>query len=365
LPRDSDGKRKQQWVSVKGTKKDAEKKLAELLHQVDTGGFVKPNRKTTVAQFLEVWLKDYAWALLSPKTAEGYQDIVQRHLIPNLGMIPLTELSPKHIQAFYTNSLSSGRLDGKGKLSSSSVLRYHQCLHSALESAVRWGWVARNAADAVHPPHAEKYAMNTLDEDGIKKLLEAAQATPYYGLFHMALYTGMRRSELLALRWCDVDLLLAQVSVSRSMHKLRNGNIIFKPPKSAKGRRTVALAPSTCLVLREHLEKQKALCTMVGKRLEDNDLIFSQPDGAPLLPDSITHAWVKLARNVGLPGIRLHDARHTHASLLLKQGVHPKVVQERLGHASIAITLDTYSHVTPGLQEAAAKRFEEVLQPKE
>lgn len=361
LPRDSDGKRKQEWITVKGTKKDAEKKLAELLHQVDTGSFVKPNRKTTVAQFLERWLKDYVWALLSPKTAEGYQDIVQRHLIPNLGRIPLTELKPKHIQEFYTNSLSNGRLNGKGKLSSSSVLRYHQCLHCALESAVRWGQVARNAADAVHPPHAERYAMNTLDEDNIKKLLEAAQATPYYALLHMALYTGMRRSELLALRWRDVDLLLAQASVTRSMHKLRSGSIMFKAPKSVKGRRTVALAPLTCVVLREHRDKQGALSTMRGKRLEDSDLVFSQSDGAPLLPDSITHAWVKLARGVGLQGIRLHDARHTHASLLLKQGVHPKVVQERLGHASIAITLDTYSHVVPGLQEAAAVRFEEGL----
>lgn len=322
---------------------------------------MKPNRKTTVAQFLERWLNDYAWALLSPKTAEGYQDIVQRHLIPNLGKIPLTELSPKRIQEFYTKSLSNGRLHGKGKLSPSSVLRYHQCLHCALESAVRWGWVARNAADAVHPPHSEKHAMNTLDEDGVKKLLEAAKATPYYALFHMALYTGMRRSELLALRWCDVDLLLMQASVTRSMHKLRNGSIIFKAPKSVKGRRTVALAPLTCLVLREHGEKQGALYTTLGKRLEESDLIFAQPDGSPLLPDSMTHAWVKLARSVGLQGIRLHDARHTHASLLLKQGVHPKVVQERLGHASIAITLDTYSHVAPGLQEAAALKFDQLL----
>ena len=123
----------------------------------------------------------------------------------------------------------------------------------------------------------------------------------------------------------------------------------------------VALSPSTCIVLREQREKQEALSTMMGKRLEDSDLIFSQPDGRPLLPDSVTHAWVKLVRKIGLNGVRLHDARHTHASLLLKQGVHPKVVQERLGHASIAITLDTYSHVSPGLQEAAALKFDQLL----
>ncbi len=354
------GKKKYLWHSIKGTKRDAEKSLAELLHQVDTGGFVKPG-KLTVATFLERWLRDYVWPLLSPKTAEGYQDIVRRHLIPKLGQIPLTELKPKHIQEFYAKALSSGRLDGKGGLSPNSILRYHQCLHSALESAGKWGLVARNVADAVDPPRTNKHRLNTLDEDGINSVLQAAESTPHYALFYCALFTGMRRSELLALRWCDVDLLLGQISVNRSLHHLRNGAVIFRAPKSVKGRRMVALSPSTCIVLRKQREKQEALSTMMGKRLEDSDLIFSQADGRPLLPDSVTHAWVKLVRKVGLNGVRLHDARHTHASLLLKQGVHPKVVQERLGHASIAITLDTYSHVSPGLQEAAALKFDQLL----
>mgnify|MGYP000382577321 CR=1 FL=1 len=354
------GKKKYLWHSVKGTKRDAEKVLAELLHQVDTGGFVKPGR-LTVATFLERWLLDYVWPLLSPKTAEGYQDIVRRHLIPKLGQIPLTELKPKHIQEFYAKALSSGRLDGKGGLSPNSVLRYHQCLHSALGSADKWGLVARNVADAVDPPRANKHRLNTVDEDGIKSILQAAQSTPYYALFYCALFTGMRRSELLAIRWCDVDLLMGQISVTRSLHYLRNRTVIFRAPKSVKGRRMVALSPSTCIVLRERRGTQEALYTMMGKRLEDSDLVFSQPDGRPLLPDSVTHAWVKLVRKVGFDGVRLHDARHTHASLLLKQGIHPKVVQERLGHASIAITLDTYSHVYPGLQEAAALKFDQLL----
>ena len=170
----------------------------------------------------------------------------------------------------------------------------------------------------------------------------------------------MRRSELLALRWSDVDLLMGQISVIRSLHCLRGGSVIFRAPKSAKGRRTIALSPSTCLILRQHREQQEALCTMIGKRLEDSDLIFTQADGKPILPDTVTHAWIKLAKKTKL-GIRFHDLRHTHASVLLKQGVHPKVVQERLGHASIAITLDTYSHVAPGLQEAAALKFERAL----
>lgn len=190
----------------------------------------------------------------------------------------------------------------------------------------------------------------------MKRFLEAARATPYYALF-----TGMRRSELLALQWIGVDLPLAQLSVTRSLHHLRDGSTVYRPPKTAKGRRLVSLPPSAALLLKEHRERQEADREMMGLTLKDSDLVFAHLDGTPLLPTSITHAWVKLVRRCGLGGIRLHDARHTHASLLLKAGVHPKIVQERLGHSSVQITLDTYSHVTPGLQQAAAERFDEGL----
>jgi integrase len=171
----------------------------------------------------------------------------------------------------------------------------------------------------------------------------------------------MRRSELLALRWKDIDFMLGQVYVNRSLHHLRDGSIVFQSPKTAKGRRTVALPPSAVIVLREHREKQKLERAMLGIPLTDEDIVFSHPDGNPWLPNTVTHAWIKLVRRTGLKEIRLHDARHSHASLLLKQGTHPKIVQERLGHSGIAITLDTYSHVTPGLQQAAAARFDELL----
>jgi len=206
--------------------------------------------------------------------------------------------------------------------------------------------------------------MHTLSEEDIYTFLEAAKKTPYYALFYLALFTGMRRSELLALQWCDVDLALGQVYVARTLHHLRNGGIAFRAPKTAKGRRTIALPPSACIALRAHREAQEARRTMLEIPLREDELVFSQLDGRPLLPDTVTHAWVKLVRRTGLQGIRLHDARHTHASLMLKQGVHPKIVQERLGHASIQITLDTYSHVAPGLQAAAAVRFDELLAPK-
>ena len=203
----------------------------------------------------------------------------------------------------------------------------------------------RNPADAVDAPRFQRPEINIMNADEINTFLEAAKDTPFYAIFYLALFTGMRRSELLALRWSDVDLMLCQLYVSRSLHQLKNGEIIFRQPKSDRSRRMIALTPSTALVLREHKENHNSEKLLQGLPISDDDLVFSQPDRRPYRPDTITHAWIKLARKTGLRGIRLHDARHSHASLMLKQGVHPKIVQERLGHSSIQITLDTYSHV--------------------
>jgi len=349
------GKRKQQWISVKGTKKDAEKRLSELLHQLDTGTFMKPG-KTTLREFLERWLKDYR-PNLSPRGFERYEGVVKIHLVPSLGSIPLTQLRPEHLQKLYTAKLNDG-------LSANTVRYHHAVLHVALQTAVRWGLVNRNVADAVSPPPVRRTEMQTWDEDDIARFLEAAKDTPYHALFYLALFTGMRRSELLALRWCDVDFVLSQVYVSRSLHQLKDGSYVFTEPKSAKSRRTIALPPSATLLLKEYREKQKLERAMLGIGLSDDDLLFSHLGGKPLRPNTITRAWTMLAARCGLKVIRLHDARHTHASLMLKQGIHPKIVQERLGHASIQMTLDTYSHVAPGLQQAAAERFDQALKHK-
>ncbi len=345
-------KRTQQWVSIKGSKKAAEKKLAELLHELDTGSFVKPG-KTTLAEFLGQWLKDYAWSNLAPRTAEGYEHIIRRHIIPALGNIALTQLKPEHLQRYYSDKLTD--------LSSQSVRHHHMVLHNALKTAVRWGSLSRNPADAVSPPRTVRLEMQTWGEDDIHRFLEAAKDSQYYALFYLALFTGMRRSELLALRWQDVDLMLGHVYVNRGLHHLRDGSIVFRAPKTAKGKRSVALPPSAIMALKEHQERQKFERMMLGMEPTDEALVFSHPNGNPWLPNTVTHAWIKLVRRTGLKRIRLHDARHSHASLLLKQGTHPKIVQERLGHSGIAITLDTYSHVAPGLQQAAALRFDELF----
>jgi len=358
------GKYKYQWVTVKGTKRDAERRLAELLHQIDNGTFIKPG-KLTLGEYMVRWLEDYVWPNLAPRTSEGYESILRCHLVPALGSIPLVQLKPDHIQRYYSDKLSRGRYDGEGALSHTSVLHHHTCLHRALRMALRWGLINRNPADAVTPPHAQRPQMRTMNQEDMTRFLEAAKATSYYVLFYQALFTGMRRSELLALRWCDVDLLLCQAHVSRTLHQLKTGEIVIGVPKSAKGRRMISLPPSAALLLQEHRDRQSAQRLALGIPLKDEDLIFSTLDGKPLRPNTVTRAWSALAVRCGLEGLRLHDARHSHASLMLTQGVHPKIVQERLGHATIAVTLDTYSHVAPGLQEAAAKGFDAMVLPSQ
>jgi integrase len=351
---DATGKYKYRWVSVRGTKKDAERRLSELLHQLDTGTFLNQG-KTTLAEYLRRWLQEYAKPNLSPRGFERYESITRVHLIPRLGSIPLVQLTSERLQKHYTLMINAG-------LSPRSIRYHHVVLHKALETAIKWGLLIRNVSDGVDVPHAHQTEMQTWDEYEVTRFLQTARESPYYALFHTALFTGMRRSELLALQWRDIDF--HQISVNRSLHQLRDGSYVFTQPKSVRSRRTIALSPSSILTLSEHKEEQKSIRAMLGLPLGDDDLAFATHDGKPLRPNTVSRAWTALAAHAGLKVIRLHDARHTHASLMLKQGVHPKIVQERLGHSSIQVTLDTYSHVAPGLQEAAAESFDRLVSPR-
>jgi integrase len=345
------GKRKQKWYSVKGTKPQAEKRLTELLAQHDLGALPDPG-KLTVKDFLTRWIKDYA-PNISPRGLDRYTGIISRHLIPALGNIRLAQLHPQHIQAHYTEKLKT--------LSPSTVRVHHAVLHKALDTAVRWGLVSRNASDAVTPPHPVHKDMLAWDERETRTFLESARSSSYYPLFYLALTTGMRRSEMLALRWLDCDLATGHVNISRTLHQTKDGQFHIEDTKTPASRRAIALPASTVAVLKSHKESVTALSLLLEIPLSEQGLIFSKPDGTPLRPNFVTRAWHDAVKKAGVKQIRLHDARHTHASLLLKQGVHPKIVQERLGHYSIQMTLDIYSHVMPGLQESAAAQFDEIL----
>ena len=362
------GKRLRHFESVKGTKKVAQQRMHELLHTLEQGAYVRPSR-LTVAQFLGEWLQDYVELNCSPRTKASYEMIIRRHLIPELGSIPLSQLEPRHLQASYSRQRERGRVDGKGQLSLQTVRYCHSLLAEALGYAVKMGLLSRNVAQATEAPRADHKVMPTLAPEDVPRFLKAAQETPYYTLFYLLLHTGLRRGEALALRWKNVDLGLASLGVSaylsvvEAAYKL-NGTYVIKEPKTSHSRRRIALPPSLGLVLRQHKAGQEAQRALLGKPLTDNDFVFAHPDGSPLDPSTVSHAFNKVMRKAGLPHIRLHDLRHTHASLLLQAGVHPKVVQERLGHSSIRVTLDTYSHVMGGLQEVAAQRFDDFLSAK-
>ena len=356
----STGKRKQQWVTVKGPKKAAEKRLAELQHQLDTGSYIKPD-KVTLGSFLDRWLQDYAWPNLSAETAQAYDIMARKHLIPALGNIPLQQLTPARVQAYYTQKLTSGRRDGKGGLSPRTVHHHHELLHVALESAVKWQLVQRNVADSVDAPKYRPKEMRTFGQESMLEFLESVRATEYYPVFYTALFTGMRRSELLALRWSDLDLDLGVISINRSLHHLEDKSFVFQPPKTPKSRRQMPLSPSTSIMLRQHRDSQRAARLLIDHPVTENDLVFCQVDGRPLLPHSVSQAWRRLVRQAGFRGIRLHDARHTHATFMLEQGGNWKIISERLGHTSVAMTLDLYAHASPGLQQAAAQGFDRVF----
>jgi integrase len=345
------GKYKYHWETVKGTKKEAEKRRTELLHQLDTGTFIRPS-KTTFAEYLGRWLSDYARPNISPRSYERYAGIITKYLIPEMGDIPLTQLKPEHIQKHYTTIRSQG-------LKPQTVRFHHALVHKSLQTAVKWGLLHRNVADGVDVPKNGHAEMQTWDDFEVRQFLDAAKDSIYYALFHTALFTGMRRSELLGLKWGDLEI--DKIHVCRALHHLKDGSYIFTQPKSEKSRRTIDLSPSSVLVLAEHKERQQGVRTMLGETVGKDDLVFSTPQGAPLRPNTITRSWTVLAAKAGVKPIRLHDARHTHASLMLKQGVHPKIVQERLGHSTISMTLDIYSHVAPGLQEAAARGFDALV----
>ena len=358
--RGPDGRRLQTWRTVHGTKRDAERERTRLLHELNTGAYVEP-AKLTVAEYLEQWLRDCAEPKVSAKTFERYEEVVRRHLVPALGQHRLDKLQPLHIQAYYSSALKNGRLDGKGGLSAQTVVHHHRIFRQALGQAVRWQLIVRNPADAVDPPRPRRQEMPALDDDQIAQLLEAAKGTSCYIAVLIAVTTGLRRGEVLALRWQDVDLDKGTLAVRQTLEQTKKFGLTFKEPKSQKSRRVVALPAILVEELRKHRRKQSKQRLALRRAYQDHGLVCPRDDGSPQSPDALSAAFPHLVSRAGVPRMRFHDQRHTHATQLLIHGVHPKVVSERLGHANIGITLDTYSHVLPGMQEDAACRVDAAL----
>ncbi len=356
------GRRRQKSQTVKGKKRDAQRVLHEVVISLEQGAYVKPN-KVTLGDWLRQWLKDYASMNTTNRTQESYSSIVERHLIPSLGKVMLADLQPQHIQSYYAEKLSNGRADGKGGLSARSVVYHHRILSKALNYAVKMGMVVRNVADVVQPPRVQRVTMRTLSTEEVKSFLDTAQETDYYVYFATLLYTGLRRGELLALRWRNLDLVKDTLTVVETAYKLGNGDYIIKEPKTAQSRRSVVLTPALVELFKAYRIDQELLRIQLGVSLNADDFVFIRPDGSPINPNAVTLAFRRIIKKTGLRSLRIHDLRHTHATLMLKAGVHPKVVSERIGHANIGITLDIYSHVLPGIQEEAAEKFDRILEP--
>jgi len=355
------GKRRQHWHTIKGTKRDAQKALNEMLVSLEKDVYIKPN-KLTLGEWLLEWLDSYAAMNITPRTQESYYTIVHRHLLPTLGHHPLNQLRPNHLQAYYAQALINGRMDGKGGLSARSVLYHHRILSEALRHAVRMGIAVRNVAEFADPPRPARTKMNIMSPEEIGKFLDSARETDYYVFFSTLLCTGLRRGELLALRWRNLDLDSGTLTVVETAYKLGNGEYRIKEPKTPQSRRNVTLPISLVELFKIYRADQELLRIQLGISLNADDFVFIRPNGSPINPNALTLAFKRIIKRAGLRGIRIHDLRHTHATLMLKAGVHPKVVSERLGHANIGITLDIYSHVLPGLQEAAAEKFDKIFE---
>lgn len=361
-----DGRKRQLHVTCR-TLQEALDTRARLRAQVAGGGLPAAPR-LTVAQLLDRWLRDYARGAVAPTTYADYERIVRRHLTPALGSTPLRKLTPAAIQAYYSAKLASG-------LSTTTVRYHHVVLREALQHGVRWGLLAANPADRTSPPRPRKPEHQVLDTEQVRLFLaEARRSSPYYSLYLAAVLTGMRAGELLGLAWDSVDLVTGALLVRRTLYRLGR-QILLKEPKSRASRRMVPIPPvlvEELLALRRRQEETRRQLPLCPDGINCRDaacagwhetgLVFTQANGKPLHLHNVAQGdFKRVLRRAGLPLIRFHDLRHGHATWLLAAGVHPKVTQERLGHSSVGITLDLYSHTVRGLQERAAQELEERL----
>ncbi len=340
LGRDAVGKRQRHNRTVHGTKKDAQAVLNKLLRDKDMGLLSEAGR-TSFGSYLEHWLETAARPRLRARTFEEYSAQLSRYVRPELDSLKLEQVTPVVIQKLYTGML--GR-----KLSARTVRLTHAILRNALQQAVRWRMLPFNPADAVDLPKQERQEMRAMNREEAQRFMETVAGTRWAVLFTVLLTTGLRPSEALALRWGDIDLGAAQLSVRRTVKRVK-GVWIYEEPKTKSSRRLIELPMGTVRAL-AGLER-------------DGELVFTNGLGEPVnIYTVVEHHFKSALKRVGLPReIRLYDLRHTHATLLLLAGEHPKIVSERLGHSSIQITLDTYSHVLPTMQKGTAAKLDAML----
>ena len=339
------------------TRTEVGRRLTEALQRRDRGEPGNAGRHT-VGAWLESWLKTVR-PTLRPRTWIRYGELCRVHLIPAIGRLQLGRLQPAHLEAFYAERLAAGS-------SPTTVHHTHMVLHGALAAAVRQGQVNRNVAELVTPPRMAQSEMRVLDPGEVRRLCAVAAEDPDHGaLLILAVTTGMRQGELLALRWRDVDLERGALAVTGTLQRVRGEGLVRGDPKTQRSRRQVRLTPTAVAALRRRQRAQAITTPPAMGTSSGGDWVFTGPHGAPLDANTARAAWHRLRRQADLPPIRCHDLRHTAATILLGEGIHPKIVADLLGHATVAITLDRYSHVAMAMHQGATDAFERVLKGAE
>lgn len=350
------GKRK---VIYGKTRKEVQEKLKIVLHDQQQGTLVTAQPQT-VAHFLTDWLENTHRRRLRPRTYERYREALYLHIIPSLGHIQLQKLTAQQVQAFYTRKADEG-------LAPATIIYYHSVLHNALDTAVKWGLVVRNVCDLVAPPRKDRFEIQPLTMEQMQHLLATLRGHKWEALFTLAMATGMRRGELLGLKWQDINFEAGRLQVRRVLSRVpthmpaREHVYVEAEPKTQKSRRSVMIAPFALEALKRHRVSQLEAKVKAGECWQEHDYVFCTLQGRHLGPNHVVVEFKKLLTRAGLPNIRFHDLRHSAATLLLSLGIHPKVVQELLGHTQISITMDVYSHVLPGMQQDAMRQLDAAL----
>ncbi len=346
------GKREYRYAK---TKKAALELLKKVQLEQLQGTLVTSSPRLTVAQFFTQWIERRKPSLRI-RSYERYESFIRLQVIPHIGNIQLKRLTPVHLQSLYSELL------GKGRKKASTVNTLHWMINRALSDAVKWELIAKNPCKAVEPPRRARYEFRVLTVEEAQKLLASARGHGMEALFVLALTTGMRRGELLALKWQDIDFALSTLHVRRAFTRGKGQRYLEAEPKTEKSRRSILLAPGTIEILKQHRLKQLEAKQQAGEDWEERDLVFCTAVGTPLNANKVLERFGTLLKRAGLPHIRLHDLRHSFATMMLKLDVHPKIVQELLGHSRIAETLDIYSHVLPTMQEGAMNKLNNNLQ---
>jgi integrase len=352
------GKRRQRWKGGYRTRKDAEKALPGILDAVNKGTYVERSQ-LTVADYLREWLEG-AKIDLRPATIPAYEIAVEKHLIPKLGAIKLQELRSPRLTAFYGELLRSGHRQREGGLSPRTVRSIHSVIRRALQDAVDARLLDVNPAAMAKPPKAKtakeaaRKKRKFWSAEEVRAFLDSVQEHRLQAAFHVAAMTGMRRGEVLGLRWRDVDE--GRLRVVQTLVAPRYV-LTFSEPKTEQGRRSIDLDAETVNVLRAHHKRQMEEQLAFGPGYQESELVFRNADGSPVVPHLFSLAFKQAVKNAGLPMIRLHDLRHTHVALLAGAGVPANVIQERVGHHSPAFTLDAYGGTFPAQHQEAADRI--------